>query len=277
VLSYWSEQRSVPYWLTIDRVFEPGTPLEGGGVSIAAGGRAIVNMTVPGAGDFEAKELLALVDGVSASDILIDIKEGVGRSIMSQPLPLGDFVAQPNTAVAGLQGGEYRAASGGNCRQFSQSFKRNTRLRIELENTGGAPADIFLAWKGCAHYYDECPPGRGLEHIRSLEPSVGPQLIQAPRCPPVHTFQPQSPQAMPPRTVPPTGFVMPQGPVAPQGGDPLLNQGVYSGSGHMTSIRQFMQTQPGAYAKKTYTEENLRAHGYLNGGGQIQFPDGGSR
>jgi hypothetical protein len=271
ILAYWNEQRTIPYWLTIDRTFAPGVPLDGGGVTVPAGARTIVNMTVPGGGDFEAKSLLTHVVGGTPTDILIDIKEGVGRSLMNIPLPMGDFVAQPNATVAGLQGGDYRAASGGNCKQYTQFFKRNTRLRIELENTSGAPIDVYLAWKGCAHFYGECPPGRDLERLRSLEPTIGPQLIQAPRCPPIHTFQQQ--QGPPPqRAIPAAGFTMPQ--AQQRGGVP--NTQVFTGGGIPTTLEQFRQSAAGAYVNKTYNEENLRAHGYLNGG-QIEFPDGGRR
>lgn len=266
LLGHFAQQRSTPYWLTVDRVFAPGTALDGGGVTIPAGQSTVVNMTVPGAGDFEAKELLTLVDNVDPNAIFVDIKEGNGRSLMSEPLPLGDFVAAPNTAVAGLQGGEYRAASSGHCDQFTQLFKRNTRLRIELENTGGLDADVFLAWKGCLHAMNQCADP-DLMRAMSLEPTIGPLLMAAPSCPPAVTFDPMAAQQ--PRVLPATGFTPPiQQPGAP-------NQQRFGAGGLPLSTQDFMRSQAGQYAKKTYNEANLRAHGYLSGGGQIQYPDGG--
>jgi hypothetical protein len=213
-LSYWNSVKTTPFWLTIDRIQEGATAAPGSGVVIAPGATATVFMTVPGAGDFQIKDRRCVVDGVNPNAILIFATEGIGRAMSSRPLPLGDFVAQPNTAVAGLQGGEFRAASGSHSDFYWQLLKRNSRIRITLENTGGAPATVFLAFVGCMQYYEECAPGRSLERALSLEPTVGPMLIDAPRCPPIHTFDPM--QFAPPRTISPTGFTMPTPPPAAQ-------------------------------------------------------------
>lgn len=219
-LQHWNSLRVTPYWLGIDRVFQAAgiDPIAGGGVTIPSTGTATVLMTVPGGGDFLAKELLTVVDGVGgavdSSDIIADIKEGVGRSIMDRPLPLGSFLAQPLSAVAGLQGGELKPASGNWCRQYNQFFKRNTRVRITLENTAAFPARVYLAFKGCVYYYDECAPGRGLNRSLSLEPTIGPMFQQQPRgCVQPQQFAPgpygtgmQPVFGGPPQQVPPTGY-----------------------------------------------------------------------
>lgn len=182
-LAFWNSLRVTPFWLTFDRVFTGPdvTAVPGGGISIAAGVTATGLMTVPGGGDFLADEFLHLVEGGDARDIIVDIKEGVGRSIMDRPLPLGTHVGQGVATVAGLQDGELRPASGNHTNQYKQFFKRNTRLRISLENTSGSPVTVYAAWKGCAYYYPECPPGRGVQHLRSIEPTVGPNLVQPSR------------------------------------------------------------------------------------------------
>jgi hypothetical protein len=44
---------------------------------------------------------------------------------------------------------------------------------------------------GCMHYVGECPPGRSLDRTRSLEPTIGPMLIQEGRaCPPAQESMP---------------------------------------------------------------------------------------
>jgi hypothetical protein len=267
LLAYYNQQRHTPYWLGIDRVQGTGvTDAPGGGIVIPAGGNGIAWMTVPGGGDFLAEgRPLAVVDGVTDPDnIFVEIKEGAsGRSLMQEPLPLATFVAKLNADVTGLVDNEFRAASLRGCK-LRQFFKRNQRIRIEIENRDGNPATVFLCFPGCMLYYDECGPyGRGMNKIRSLEPVIGPVLAPAPHCPPPGQGWEYG-QPMTGQQVPVNGKV---------DQDQALNMGVTSGSGHQTTLRDFMQTQAGAYTKKTYNEENLRAHGYLNGGPQL--PDGG--
>jgi hypothetical protein len=230
LLAYWDENMSTPFWLTVDRLQQGSTAnviaLPGGGVRIPGGDQAVVLMTVPGGGDFEAKDLLCDVRNAGTGaqedgrDLLVDIKEGVGRSIMDQPMDLVDFLARPNRedVGGGFQAAEFRAGSGAQARQFSQFFKRNTRVRIELDNQGGPDLDVRLCFVGCMHYYPECPPGRDLERQLSVEPTVGPRFIQAPRCPPVHGFAPIPGQGMQPvqgvgpvPQVPPEGWYPPRG------------------------------------------------------------------
>jgi hypothetical protein len=270
LLGYYNQQRKTPYWLGFDRVQGGGATLvAGGGISIPAGAQASGFMTVPGGGDFLAEgRPLAIVDGGAADDILCQIKEGAsGRALSNEAQPLGSFVAKVNSAVAGLQGGELRAASLRGC-PIKQFFKRNSRLRVELENTSGGPITVYMAYPGCMLYYGECgPTGRGMDRIRSLEPTIGPSLMAAPPCPPGVTFDPNASQGQQAaqyaaQGVPPTGQFFP-------------NMGVTSGSGHQTTMRDFMQSPQGRYAAKTWNEENMRAHGYQGLGGAVQYPDGG--
>jgi hypothetical protein len=253
LLSYWNRQKTTPYWLVPDRVQgAAGVALvAGSGVTVPASGRAICFATVP-EGDFEWKELRALVDGTDADNILINIVDGVGRSHMSRPLPLGSLSAAINTTVAGFQGGQFRAAAAGRCQQYGQFLKRNTRVRIELQNTDAVnPVTVFLAFEGCAHYYNECPPGRGLERELSLEPSVGPLLVTAPRCPPPQASRAFDPMRVPPRGIPQAGYVPPPPPptysqydlryaqqqAAPRNPEPILGYGYGAalGPGGLTS------------------------------------------
>jgi hypothetical protein len=274
LLAYYNNQRKTPYWLGIDRVQGDIATLEpGGGVLIPAGITATCFMTVPGGGDFVAEgRPLAIVDGGPADAILCQIKEGAsGRALSNEPQKLGSFVAKVNATVAGLQGGELRAASLRGCK-IKQFFKRNQRLRIEMENTSGGPITVFLCYPGCMLYYSECAPGRGHDRSLSLEPVIGPSLFSIPGCPPSVTFDPQASaaqlqaQAAGPAGVPIEGRYLPPMPGSAN-----------TGGGQQTTMEQFLQSQQGQYARKTWNEQNLRAHGYLQGGmgGGVQLPDGG--
>lgn len=214
LLAYWNSYRSTPFFLTIDKITESGSNVTSyrGGVKIQAGYTATVYMTVPGGGDFELKEPRCRVANgagtVDASDILVEVKEGVGRSLMDAPIPLGDFVAQPTIdSSQGLLAGEYPAAAGGHDSPPRQLFKRNSRIKITLTNTAAAEANVWLAFSGCMHYYEECPPASGLHRALTLEPMVGPMLVEAPRCPPIQSFAPVQPQQgwAPPPPMPPMG------------------------------------------------------------------------
>jgi hypothetical protein len=184
MLALWNSVKITNYWLGIDRIVSGGVGVVaalGGGVVIPAATTATVAMTVPGGGDFLADQLLHEVIGADARDIIIRVTEGVGRALSSEDTPLGTFAGQGTAVVAGVQDGEIRPSAGNHVSQYKQWFKRNTRMRISVENTTGGPVTVFLCYKGCMYYYPECPPGRGLRNIRSLEPTIGPSLIQAPR------------------------------------------------------------------------------------------------
>lgn len=216
-LAFWDAQRSIPFWLTFDRVLSAtagGGAIPGSGLRINPGETVSALMTIPGSGDFEVSERLTLVDGVGgaadARDVLVRVSEGVGRALMSRPVPLSLY-AQPNLLVAGFQDGEYRAASGGHSKFFSQFFKRNSRIRFEVTNNNAVPIDFFFCYRGVQHYYDECAPGRGLQRALSLEPTVSPRLVQSPRCPPVHAFEPVPGQGLQPVTQSPVGILPPTG------------------------------------------------------------------
>lgn len=219
-LAYWNAQRSIPYWLTFDTVLsatDGGGGIPGSGLRINPGETVSAVMTVPGMGDFQAIYRMALINGVGgdadARNVELRVSEGVGRAVMSRFVPLSLY-AQPLTNVAGFQDGEFRPASGNHAKYFSQFFKRQTRVRFEVRNNNNVPIDFYFAYHGVQHYYDECAPGRGLQGY-SLEPTVGPQLVQSPRCPPVHAFEPVPGQGLQPINpnpvplLPPTGFTPP--------------------------------------------------------------------
>lgn len=226
LLAYWNQYKSTPYWLGIDTV-TTGTGIAiatGGGVTIPAGSTATAILTVPGGGDFGLGRWLCDVDGglsyIDPSSIDILISEGVGRQMMNQAVSLGDFVAQPNKYTSGgsqnggFQGGVFRGADGGHGEGAKQFFKRNSRIRVQLTNNGSGAVTVYLAAKGCMHYYDECAPNKGLNQSLSLEPTVGPMLVESPRCPPIHEFGPSPygglvPVNGPAPMIPATGFTLP--------------------------------------------------------------------
>lgn len=210
ILAYWNQYRSTPFWLTIDRIFPapPAVTVIPGGVRIAAGATATCIMTVPGGGDFEFKRAMMAIYAVppnavpDAGTLLINVTEGVGRSMFSagQMVPAAFFFAQANrdagVSPSAFVGDEFRAASGGHGTWPRQPLKRNSRVRVTLQNTGLVPMDVFLTFAGCMHYYDECPPGPGLQRALSLEPVIGPMLIDTPSCPPVSSFEPEQGRGM---------------------------------------------------------------------------------
>jgi hypothetical protein len=177
MLMYWNQIPSYPYFLTLDDEEVS---------ALAVGASIDVVMTVPGHGDFEVRWARCEVQGgATAEDIDVTVAEGIGREWQNVPMSLGAFIATPTISVAGFPGGLYRAASACHCPPFSQLFKRNTRVRHRFTNNGAGPADIRLTYAGCFHAVDECPPGRSMDRIRSLEPSIGPILIaEQDYCPP---------------------------------------------------------------------------------------------
>lgn len=201
MLSYWNTIPSYPYFLTLDDQQ----------VAVAAGTQATAFMTVPGTGDFELMWPRTEVrpDGGAVPNpdtIFVTVAEGIGRLLQSDPLPLGSFIATPTLTVAGFPGGLYRAASACHCPPASQLFKRNTRVRVTFDNRGPDDAIVRLTYAGCFHRVDECPPGRSIDRIRSLEPTIGPiQIPQGNYCAPA---QPAPPV---PVSVPGTAAAYPYG------------------------------------------------------------------
>jgi len=194
MLSYWNTIPSTPYWLTLDNQT----------VTVAAGATTTQLMTVPGGGDFEVYWPMADVQFVGAGnadrDIDVDIAEGVGRHWENEPMPLGCFQAATSHVVAGMpNNGLYSAVQARSCPQVTQLFKRNTRVRVRFTNNAATDATIRFTMAGCMHYVGECPPGRSLDRLRSLEPTVGPSLIQQEfSCPPYQQMAPVPGQGMQP-------------------------------------------------------------------------------
>lgn len=202
MLAYWNTIPSYAYFLTLD-------DLE---VRVASGaGPVTAFMTVQGSGDFQPMWPRTEVrpDGGAAPDpdtIFVTIADGVGRNFFSAPLPLGSFVAAPTLTVAGFPGNLYRAASACHCPPPTQLLKRNNRIRFTFDNQGPDDAIVRFTYAGCFHRVDECPPGRSIDRIRSLEPTIGPlQIPQGDYCPP---SEPQPPR---PVSVPETAGAFPYG------------------------------------------------------------------
>jgi hypothetical protein len=284
MLMYWNSIPSYPFWLTLDEeeVVVPGL------------GSIDATMTVQGTGDFEMKwarcEVLPSGGGSpQPDDILCTLTEQVGRALQSDALPLGSFVATPTLQVSGFPGGLFRAASACHCPPVSQLLKRNTKLRVNFQNTGSDDAIVRLTFAGCFHQVPECPPGRSLDRIRSLEPTIGPLLIpQRDYCPPTPTATaPPMPQAPAPTYRPAPAPAAPapryQAP-QPQSGGMLqvrtAGGGVYSPqTAGMEYLSKYYQRAPGGGV----TAPNAAAHGYvgvhaqrmgLSGMGQVQLQPG---
>jgi hypothetical protein len=217
MLMYWNTIPSYPYFLTLDEQE----------VEVPAGATVTATMTVQGTGDFEVKqprcEILGVGGGAAPGlgTILLQVADGVGRNWESDPMPMDSFVATPTLEVAGFPGGLYRAAQACHGPQPTQLFKRNSIIRHTFTNTSGDDALIRLTYAGCFHQVPECPPGRSMDRLRSLEPTIGPFLIpQRDYCPPQEEYYPdygypqpypeyaQAPEAM----APPAQFPQPQQP-----------------------------------------------------------------
>jgi hypothetical protein len=253
-LAYWNQIPCTPYYLTLDRTE----------VTVAPGATVTEGMTVPGGGDFEVMWPRASVITAAGTDpdtdIFISVAEGVGRRWENEPMPLG-LQASISRAVAGMPNeGTYAASQACPCPQPTQLYKRNTRIRVQFENRGAAPATIRYTMAGCMHYVSECPPGRSLDRIRSLEPTVGPFLVQQERCPPWQQMEPVPGRGFQPlpgqRQVRPmpsaipgpgTGFLQVQGPggathAAQQGGPMAYLSKYYARDQH----GRVVPSQPGA-------------------------------
>lgn len=180
MLEYWNSLPSSPYFLTLD---------DQQVLQLAAGASTTVYMTVPGQGDFEAMwARCELVDNgaTTYNDIAVTITEGVGRDLTSRPLALGAFVATPTLSVTGFPNNRINPAQMCHCQPFSHLFKRASKIRHTFTNNGAAAATIRMTYAGCMHWVDECLPGRSISRARSLEPTIGPLLVQSgTMCPPV--------------------------------------------------------------------------------------------
>ena len=147
------------------------------------------------------------------SQIRISVAEGVGRLWNNVPTVLGVQATRTRAVVGFPNGGLYMASQACPCPQVTQLFKRNTRIRVQFDNLGADAATIRYTIAGCQHYTSECPPGRAMDRIRSLEPTIGPNLAQEPfRCPPFQTMQPVPGQGFQPVRSP---VPYPQGPRVP--------------------------------------------------------------
>lgn len=230
LLAYWNQYKSTPFYLGIDTLIGASATValvDGGGLTIPASGTTTVTgiLTVPGGGDFELKRWMVAVEAqdpevyVDPSSIDIRVSEGVGRQMMNQAINLADWAhaeknASQGSEGSGIQGGISKPSDGGHGEIPQQFLKRNSRIRAEITNNSGQAITIWLAGRGCMHYYDECPPDQGLMQAYSLEPMIGPMLVESPRCPPGHEFAPDPRGGMvpvngPAPMIPQTGFVLP--------------------------------------------------------------------
>lgn len=213
MLMYWNTIPTYPYFQTLDLQE----------VVVPAGGSISALMTVQGTGDFEIKyprcEVIPAGPGVvTADDILVQITEQIGRELQDAPMSLGAFVATPTLVIPGFPGDLYRAASACLCPPAGQLMKRNTRWRFDFTNPTATPARVRFTYAGCFHQVDECPPGRSMDRIRSIEPTIGPLLVpQGDYCPPGRQVDPYPAMApsMPARQQPAPYRLMPPQPAAP--------------------------------------------------------------
>jgi hypothetical protein len=223
MLMYWNTIPSYPYFLTLDQQEVVVPSLQ----------TVTATMTVQGTGDFEVKWPRCEILGVGGNpapnigEVLLSVADGVGREWQSNPMPMDAFVATPTLVVPGMPGNLFRAAAACHCPPFSQLFKRNTIIRHTFTNTSANDARIRLTYAGCFHQVPECPPGRSMDRIRSLEPTIGPLLIpQRDYCPPQEEYlpaedYPEPYQEFAPAPMPmaaPAPFIQPQQQVPVQQG-----------------------------------------------------------
>jgi hypothetical protein len=263
MLMYWNSIPSIPYYLTLDDQE----------VTVPAGETVTATMTVQGTGDFEAKwarcEVLpAGVGAPDVNDIDVQLTTQVGRQMQSGALPLGAFVATPTLDVAGFPGDLYRAASACHCPPLPQLLKRNTKLRVTFTNTGGDDAIVRLTFAGCFHFVGECPPGRSMDRIRSLEPSIGPLLIpQRDYCPPAPPPPPEPTYAPAPLPQAPAPAYQAPPPPAPARSGPMY-AAVAGGAAAVTPggplSYMFKYYQPGPGGMAVPKGSAAAAHGYDN-------------
>jgi hypothetical protein len=194
MLMYWNQIPSYPYYLTLDEQE----------ITVPAGATVTATMKVIGTGDFEVKWPRCDIQGVGGNpappygSILLSVADGIGREWQSEPMPMDAFVATPTLVVSGFPGDLFRAAAACHCPPFSQLFKRNTIVRHTFTNTSANDALIRLTYAGCFHNVPECPPGRSMDRIRSLEPTIGPLLLpQRDYCPPQEEYYPEEPMPEP--------------------------------------------------------------------------------
>jgi hypothetical protein len=224
MLSYWNQIPTYPYYLTLDdqEVVVPSL------TTVTA------TMKVIGTGDFEVKwprcEILGVGGGAAPPIGSIDlaVADGIGREWQSQPMPMDAFVATPTLAVSGFPGGLFRAAAACHCPPFSQLFKRNTIVRHTFTNNSALDARVRLTYAGCFHAVPECPPGRSMDRIRSLEPTIGPMLLpQSDYCPPQeeHYEEPGYPEPYSMPAPAPAAMAPPTQAPAPAGGGMMFAAG----------------------------------------------------
>jgi len=268
MLMYWNSLPSYPYFLTLDDQE----------VRVDAGAVVVATMTVQGTGFFETKyprcEVLPAAGGTpSPNDILTTITTQNGRQLQSDPLPLGAFVATPTLSVPGFPGGLYRAAAACHCPPFSQAFGPNQRIRFQFENTGAFDAIVRVTLAGCFHQVPECPPGRSMDRIRSLEPTIGPLLIQQDDyCPPAELPRDYQEAEIPQPWTPPAPIPPPPVPMAPVGPGLMFapvagGAGSVQPGGPLSYMQKYYHAGPSGAA--TPNDANARAHGYAPGAPMI--------
>jgi len=173
MLAYFNSIPTTPYWLTLDEEE----------VTVPDGESVTAYMTVPGGGNFEVKQIRAQCipagAGTDEDTVTVQVIDGVGRSWSNLPIPLS-AIATVTRAVIGMpNGGTYAAAQACSCEQYTQWFKGNTRVKVIFTNNGTDDAVVRWTMVGCMHYVGSCPPGDSLNRIRSLEPTIGPVLIDS--------------------------------------------------------------------------------------------------
>lgn len=159
--SYYT-RRTHPYWLTFD---------DGPQFALNAGQAVEVVATVPGRADFECWQMMTQATGTYNIELL----EGrSARAIQSQAFDAASFIASPSVAVAGFPGGRVRASGFPFVLSFTHMWKRNTRVRIRLTDTSGAPNTVRFAMHGRLVYYDEVEPyAPNVNRGQSLPPVQG--------------------------------------------------------------------------------------------------------
>lgn len=153
-----SEQRRNAAYAKRTHIYWMG-PDQGPEISLGALGTLDIVMTVPSSADFLARYIM----DDSTGSYNVQVFEGLsGRAIISQPIPAQDFFAAPTLAIAGFQGGLWRASgSPARIRDWTHLWKRSGQIVVRVTDTSGVANKIRLAMGGQLIYYNE-PAG---EHL----------------------------------------------------------------------------------------------------------------